>query len=688
MALEKWSENGFLADAEEMMNNKSRELQARLAYSPSVCPALQGAYTRLERDDTVTFDLHREALLQLPGIAENPVQRILPVKVIEAEDKGRKKRRIAIVFSGGPAPGGHNVIAGLFDAAKEANPESEILGFLMGPEGIIEGMYQPLSRDQVDSYRNLGGFSMIRTGRTKVDTREKIILSRKTCKELGIDALVIVGGDDSNTNAAFLAENFLEDGVQVIGVPKTIDGDIQVADASGQTLCGVSFGFHTAALAFSRDIANLCTDAASDVKYWHICKVMGRVASHLALEVALQTHPTLTLIGEELAEYLDEERLAAAEKKGERDYTAYGMTLRHLSRIVCNAIVQRAAAGKNYGVLVIPEGLLEFINEIQALIIKLSTLIAEYNRTHDTDFHSDLPDLDKKMNFLRRLAREAEEKACISVWNQRDHDFFSDIPDFFKEGLLTERDSHGNFQFSQVETDKIIVGLVKDYLKILKEKGIYKVGIDRSWYENTLLREGLQPETFKSVLFRNGDIKEAPLLFKEHIISVKTLTLALEKAGLLQDGSVPPAILKVFRKSEPDFRMQPHFYGYDGRGSDPTPFDCDYTYNLGRTVFALISGGATGQMAVIRNLEKDVSQWEPMGIPLAALMHLEERKGKMMLVMEKKLVDVESKAFRAFKAMGEAWLAAGPGEDPCRRPDPVWLAGEKDKPLTLMINHI
>lgn len=668
----------------------NRELEERLQYRPPVCPQLKDAMTRLTTAAEFRFDIHPESAKQLPKIIDNVVQRVLPAK--EDSEGGlasRRRRRIGIVFSGGPSPGGHNVIGGLFDAAKAANPENEVVGFLMGPDGIIESMITPMTDELVDRYRNLGGFSMIKTGRTKIDTEEKMHLSRETCRQLQLDAVVVVGGDDSNTNAAFLAQELFSDGVQVIGVPKTIDGDIQVRDAEGQSLCAVSFGFHTAAAAFARNISNLCTDAASDVKYWHICKVMGRVASHLALEVGLQTHPTMVLIGEDLADYVDERRLFAAEEKGEVDYSAYGMTLRHLSRVICDTIVQRAAVGKNYGVLVIPEGVLEFINEIQVFIIKLSTVIADYNRTHDRTFHEDYPVLDSKLDYLRRMARDVVEEGRIGIWNQRDNDLFDDIPDFFKEGLLMERDSHGNFQFSQVETDKIIMGLVKDYLHILKDKGLYKVGIDRIWFERTLRRDGLDPEVYGPVIFKNFDTADCQLV-RESIISVKTLTLALEKAGLLEgSGAVPKAVLKVFKRSEPDFKMQPHFYGYDGRGNDPTTFDCNYTYNLGRTVFALIAGGATGQMAAIRNLEKEFSDWEPIGIPIAPLMHLEDRKGKLALVLEKSVVDVRSPSFLVAKGMREAWLAAAPGEDPCRRPDPARLSpGNGEKPLTLTLNAL
>ncbi|MBW2621091.1 MAG: 6-phosphofructokinase, partial [Deltaproteobacteria bacterium] len=537
---------------------------------------------------------------------------------------------------------------------------------------------------------NLGGFTMIKTGRAKIDTKEKMSLSKETCERLGLDALVIVGGDDSNTNAAFLAQELIEDGIQVIGVPKTIDGDIQVRDTEGNVLCAMSFGFHTAARAFANAISNLCTDSSSDVKYWHICKVMGRVASHLALEVALQTHANMTLIGEDLSNYIDKERIEKAEKEGAVDYHAYGMTLRHLSRVICDGIVRRAAVGKNYGVIVLPEGVLEFINEIQIFIIKLNTIIAEYNQTHDTDFHADFLALKDKLEYLRRLARLAREDASFSIWNTRDDDLFNDIPAFFQEGLLMERDSHGNFQFSQVETEKVLMGLVKDYLNILKENGTYKIGIEKSYYRKTLEKGGLDPDYFGPILFANYDDSEF-LLIKASIISIKTLKQALEKEGvILKDEKIPAPVEKLYQKSVPKFKTQIHFYGYDGRGNDPTRFDCNYTYNLGLTVFSLVANGSTGQMAGIMNLEKDFSKWEPIGIPIAPLMHLEERKGKLALVLEKSLVDVNSASFRVVKEFREKWLAAVPGEDNYRRPGPIRFTGksEEDRPITLVLNAL
>jgi len=417
---------------------------------------------------------------------------------------------------------------------------------------------------------------------------------------------------------------------------------------------------------------------------------MGRVASHLALEVALQTHANITLIGEDLANYIDQSRLERAQQDSKVDYHAYGMTLRHLSRVVCDAIVRRAAAGKSFGVIVIPEGVLEFINEIQVFIIKLNTIIADYNQTHDNDFHLAFARLEDKLDYLRRLAQRSREDASFKLWNTRDDDLFNDIPSFFQEGLLMERDSHGNFPFSQVETEKVIMGLVRDYLNILRDEGEYKIGIHNAYFRKTLAKAGYDPDRYGPVLFRNYAEAEY-LLVKSSIISVKTLKQALDKAGLVKaKEAIPAAVEKIFKKSVPSFKTQIHFYGYDGRGNDPTRFDCIYTYNLGLTVFSLIANGATGQMAAIRNLEKDFSQWEPIGIPIAPLMHLEERKGRLALVLEKSIVDVESIAFKVVESHRDKWLAAEPGEDNFRRPGPIRFTGksEEERPITLELNAL
>ncbi|WP_300668567.1 6-phosphofructokinase [Desulfoluna sp.] len=674
---------------QQTMGDDSLDVMARRLYIPPLCGVFQDGPTALEPQDQYRFDIDKAAQEQLPHLVENRVEKVVTAAG-DAINGYARPRTIGIVFSGGPAPGGHNVIAGLYDAAKKANPENRVYGFILGQDGIIEGNVCELTDERVTQYRNLGGFCMIKTGRTKIDTRTKMRLSIATCKKLGLDAVVVVGGDDSNTNAAFMAEAMKDEGIQVIGVPKTIDGDIQVKDSDGKSLCAISFGFHSAARSFSRNIGDLCTDGGSDVKYWHFCKVMGRVASHLALEVALQTHVNLTLIGEDLAEYVDEERVEKAKEEGTLDYTAYGMTLRHLSRVVCDAIVRRAAVGKNYGVVVIPEGVLEFINEVQVFIIKLNTIISEYNDVHDTSFHSDFRSLEDKLEYLRRLVRGIRKIGPETIWNARDDELFNDIPEFFKAGLLTERDSHGNFQFSQVETDRVILELVKDYLGILKEKGRYKVGVEHTCFTNTLSQAGLDADVYGPVLFRNYGVGRY-LLTKEELISQKTLKQVLMKAELLEDEApIPVAIMKIYEKSVPKLKVQTHFYGYDGRGADPTKFDCTYTYNLGMTAFSLIAGGSTGQMVGIRNLEKPFEEWEPLGIPIAPLMHLEERGGKMKLVLEKSVVELDSNAFRLVKAMRDNWMAASPGPDRYRKPGAIRFKGdlEEDKPMTLCLNAL
>ncbi len=676
----------------QLTGNVNNELADRKKIVLEKCAAFSKPFTMLKEDGNYTLKVEPEARKCFSDIIDHKVQTIVGVDSLDPSINAgySKKRNIGIVFSGGPAPGGHNVIAGLYDVAKKINPETTIYGFLLGPDGIIENEAVEITADLVDSYRNLGGFGMLRTGRTKIDTQKKIDLSKETCRSMKLDALVIVGGDDSNTNAAFLAQELYKDGIQVVGVPKTIDGDLQVKDATGKVLCAISFGFHTAARAFANQISNLCTDSSSDVKYWHICKVMGRVASHLALEVALQTHANMTLIGEDLSDYVNTDRLEKAVAQGDIDYNAFGMTLRHLSRVICDGIVRRAGVGKNYGVIVIPEGILEFINEIQVFIIKLNTIIAEYNDIHDSDFHQDFLTLKDKLEFLRRLARRAREDGRFSIWNTRDDDLFNDIPAFFQEGLLMERDSHGNFPFSQVETEKVIIGMVKDHLNTLKEKGAYKIGIRRSYYQKIMEKNNLEPEIFGPVLFMHYEDPEF-LRVKKSIISKKTLKQELVKAGLIhKDHEIPEPVEAIYKKSIPKFKTQVHFYGYDGRGNDPTKFDATYTYNLGLTVFSLIANGVTGKMAAIKNLEKGFSKWEPIGIPITPLMHLEERKGRLQLVLEKSLVDVNSAAFKVVKALREKWLAADIAEDHFRIPGPITFAEkcEEDMPITLMLNAV
>ncbi len=677
--------------ANSVTSDLNSETLDRRSFLPKKIRIFTQGYSSLEDQPQYRFSSDKEAQKVLPDIINNQVQKVTLKDALSETQKQRfsKKRNIGVVFSGGPAPGGHNVIAGLYDEIKKYNSESKLFGFLMGTDGLIESRYVEITRKLVDTHRNMGGFSMIKTGRTKVDSKKKMDASLKTCMDLNLEALVVIGGDDSNTNAAFLAQYFKKSGIKVIGVPKTIDGDIQVSTDDGDVLCAISFGFHSAARAFSQNISNLASDGQSTVKYWHVCKVMGRVASHLTLESALQTHATLSLIGEELADYIDRDRLEKAKENNTIDYNAFGITLRHLSRLICDTIVRRAAVGKNYGIMIIPEGILEFINEIQVFIIKINKIIAEYNTIHDQDFHRAFPGLAEKLEYLRWISQGMIDKSPFPIWNLRDDELFNQLPPFFREGLLVERDLHGNFQFSQVKTEKMIMDMVKEYLGILKEQGVYKIGINSDEYTAIMAGCQLDPDLYGTAIFR--DPKAKYLLVKEAIISQKTLKQVLVNNGLMDvEENIPGPIVEIFKKSVPNFKTQTHFYGYDGRGSAPTHFDCNYTYNLGMTAFHLIVGNATGQMAAILNLEKDFEQWEPIGIPIAKLMHLEERKGKLELVIEKGLVDLNSNAFRVYKVLREKWVAADPGPDHYRQPGPVRFSGEteEDRPITLVLNSI
>ncbi len=347
-----------------------------------------------------------------------------------AEKKSAPPINVALIFSGGQAPGGHNVAAGLYDAMQALNPENQLFGFLGGPSGLIDNKYQLLDRDTIDACRNTGGFDMIGSGRTKLETPEQFEQVAATCRKHGINAIVVVGGDDSNTNACMLAEYFLthQIDIQVVGCPKTIDGDLK--NEHIQT----SFGFDTATKIYSELVGNILRDAKSARKYWHFIKLMGRSASHIALECALRTHPNICLISEE----------AAAQKR----------TLRDIVDEIAEAVRRRSEKGMNYGVVLVPEGLIEFIPEIKSLIEQLNDLLAQ----HEQEF-SELSNAQKRIDFI--IEKLAEEPARL----------FASLPDNIKAQLTMDRDPHGNVQVSRIETEKLLIEMVEQRLKQLKAEG-------------------------------------------------------------------------------------------------------------------------------------------------------------------------------------------------------------------------
>ena len=345
-----------------------------------------------------------------------------------------KKQVVGVILSGGQAPGGHNVICGLYDALKATNSENVLYGFKGGPSGLLEDDYLIFDDAYIDQYRNTGGFDIIGSGRTKLESKEQFAVAAEVCKKHGITAIVIIGGDDSNTNAAVLAEYFAANktGVQVIGCPKTIDGDLKNEDIE------CSFGFDTATKTYSEMIGNIGRDANSAKKYWHFVKVMGRSASHVALECALQTQPNVCLIGEEVA--------------------AKKMTLAQITDYIADSVADRAAKGWNFGVAIIPEGIVEFVPEFSMLIKEINELLAG----EKTAQFNALPTWEEKYAFIQNgLTKEA-----MAV--------FALLPVSIQQQLFLERDPHGNVQVSLIESEKLFSELVKNNLAARKEAGTYK----------------------------------------------------------------------------------------------------------------------------------------------------------------------------------------------------------------------
>ena len=344
-----------------------------------------------------------------------------------------KKHHVGVILSGGQAPGGHNVICGLYDALKATNPENELYGFKGGPSGLIEDDYMIFTDDYIDMYRNTGGFDIIGSGRTKLETEEQFAIVSDVCKKHGITAIVIIGGDDSNTNAGVLAEYMAahNTGVQVIGCPKTIDGDLKNEDIE------CSFGFDTATKTYSEIIGNIERDANSAKKYWHFVKVMGRSASHVALECALKTQPNICLISEEVA--------------------AKKMSLSEIADYIADSVEKRAANGNNFGVAIIPEGVVEFVPEFSVLIHEINELLAGSK----ADAFNALPTWGEKYTFIQNgLTKESM-------------DVFAILPVAIQQQLFLERDPHGNVQVSLIESEKLFSALVKDKLDARKAAGTY-----------------------------------------------------------------------------------------------------------------------------------------------------------------------------------------------------------------------
>ncbi len=399
----------------------------RTKYQPKLPEGLKSNVTIEEGEKTTSVKDQEEIQKLFPNTYGMPL--------ITFKQGNTKKEfeaiNVGVILSGGQAPGGHNVIAGIFDGIKALNKDSKLYGFLGGPSGLIDNKYVELTKDIIDEYRNTGGFDIIGSGRTKLETKEQFDSGLKNCNALGITALVIIGGDDSNTNACVLAEYYKEinAGILVVGCPKTIDGDLQ------NEMIDISFGFDTACKVYSELIGNIQRDANSAKKYWHFIKLMGRSASHIALECALQTHPNITIISEEVEE-----------KK---------QTLDEIVEYMANIVAKRGNAGKNFGTALIPEGLIEFVPEIKKLISTLNELLSNNN-----EFNS-LCDNTEKRNFV------------ISKLDLETSKLYASLPTSIAEQLIMDRDPHGNVQVSRIETEKLLILMIDKKLKEWKKEEKY-----------------------------------------------------------------------------------------------------------------------------------------------------------------------------------------------------------------------
>ena len=399
---------------------------ARAAYQPKLPKALKGAVVAKEGEPTQSV-ADQEAIQKLfPNTYGMPL-----IQFVEGEAKEYAPMNVGVILSGGQAPGGHNVISGLFDGIKKLNPANKLYGFILGPGGLVDHSYKELTADIIDEYRNTGGFDIIGSGRTKLEKEDQFEKGYEILKELGIKALVIIGGDDSNTNACVLAEYYAAKnyGVQVIGCPKTIDGDLK------NEMIETSFGFDTACKTYSEVIGNIERDCNSARKYWHFIKLMGRSASHIALECALQVQPNICLISEEVE--------------------AKNMSLDDVVTYIASAVASRAADGNNFGTVLIPEGLIEFIPAMKKLIAELNDFLAV-----NAEAYAAVEPNQQRQYIIDHLTAE---NAAV----------YASLPEGVARQLTLDRDPHGNVQVSLIETEKLLSEMVGKKLAAWKAEGKY-----------------------------------------------------------------------------------------------------------------------------------------------------------------------------------------------------------------------
>ncbi len=506
---------------------------ARASYQPKLPKALRNAVKVVEGELTRSIADQEEIEKLFPNTYGMPL-----IGFEEAsQEKDFPAVNVGVILSGGQAPGGHNVISGLFDGLKRLNKRSRLYGFILGPGGLVDHNYMELNGAIINEYRNTGGFDIIGSGRTKLEKPEQFEKGLEIIKKLDIKALVIIGGDDSNTNACVLAEYYAAKnaGVQVIGCPKTIDGDLK------NEMIETSFGFDTACKVYSEVIGNIQRDCNSARKYWHFIKLMGRSASHIALECALQVQPNVCIISEEVE--------------------AKDMSLDDVVTSIALVVAKRAEHGNNFGTVLIPEGLIEFIPAMKRLIEELNDFLA------------------KNAEEFSHIKKSYQRDYIISKLSRENASTYASLPEGVARQLTLDRDPHGNVQVSLIETEKLLSDMVSTKLEQWQEEEKY-VG---------------------------------------------------------------------------KFAAQHHFFGYEGRCAAPSNYDADYCYSLGYTASMLIADGKTGYMSSVRNTTAPAEEWIAGGVPITMMMNMERRHGEMKPVIQKALVKLDGKPFKAFASMRDDW---------------------------------
>lgn len=645
-------------DAARIVSDESSLLVNRRKYKPMIPSVFTNngvtsinnvsySYSELPATDQIDGDIKA----QFPLTYEP--KKISVIRSKEAAPD-KKVRKIGVILSGGPAPGGHNIISGLYDALKTLNEKNELYGFIGGPDGIIRNKCIKIDDNIIDSYRNTGGFDLLETGRTKLDKIDQFQAALSTCKELGLTGIVIAGGDDSNTNAAFLAEWLKGQGedIQVIGCPKTIDGDLK-----SETI-ETSFGFDTATKTYANKVSVINTDNLSTKKYWQFIRLMGRAASNVTLEVALQTHPNITLISEE--------------KKG----------LNQIVKEIADTIIERYNNGKNYGSILIPEGLIDFVPELKELVDDLAPIVK--NLPDDEEYWRVM--IADKLEYVHDNLSERNAAIFSKIRELIVEDLIfdkcdvADIVTYLEEkkqtaigkGICTDEGfrlliEELNYQFNELKTDKVYDYTMQDTK--------YKYISRQLQQENRKLFNSFSLEV--KIGLCKATKKDSHGNYQLTQIKTEQLLIDLVKDKIKQKTAVEdPEVI---------FNLQSAVCAYDGRCDFPTNFDANYCYSLGYNAAALLKSGVTGYFSAIQNLNLAPSKWKAVGIPITSMMNMEVRDGASKAVVKKALVDLDGNPYRFLVQNRERWRL----EDQYRRVGPAQLYGPQNvtnsAPMTLIL---